>query len=300
MAPLFGDGIVAVRMRIVPAWRVALLCLAAATLGAGDVGATGLARKHGLPTDQANDVLGVEPGMSLIEIRKILATQFPAAFAGCSHLLESANRLLCRITATAYYEEYPGRPLNRAAQGKEGDYVSNLVLSVEEDGTKRSVEVFFGAGASGGEAYRITGTTRYSINAQPEMSDYRREFVERYGPLLAGQTRGPGNVLRAVFANGARMTGGAPEDTTLDCVDMAQAATSAHDVRAMGSHGVARHFAQPPCDTLIGLAMAPGLTSGSLSAVTVVVFDAARMAKVYQLEAAAVATKLQAAGPQRR
>lgn len=259
--------------------------------------ATGLARKHGLPDGQATDVFGIEPGMTVVEVRKILAAQFPTAFSGCSHLLETAGKLLCRLTSQAYYEEITGRPLNPAAQSADAAYISNLVLTVEEGGIKRSIEVFFGSGISGREAYRVTGTTRYAENAQPKIADYQREFVRKFGPLTSGQARGAGSVARAVFINGARLTDGEADEAALDCVEMAKAATSAHDVRAMGSHVVSRYLARPPCDVMIGLAMAQGPMPGSLGAVTVVVFDAARMGKVYQMEAQRLAAIPRAPAP---
>ena len=144
--------------------------------------ATGLARKHGLPDGQATDVFGIEPGMTVVEVRKILAAQFPTAFSGCSHLLETAGKLLCRLTSQAYYEEITGRPLNPAAQSADAAYISNLVLTVEEGGIKRSIEVFFGSGISGREAYRITGTTRYAETRSPRSRIIRRSSCENSAP----------------------------------------------------------------------------------------------------------------------
>ena len=275
----------------------ALFSLGTAINWSAQAETSGLPRKHGLPEGQASDVFGIEPGMTLVEVRKTLAAQFPTAFAGCSHLLETSNKLLCRITPQAYYEEITGRPLSRAAQTPDAAYISNLVLTVEEGGIKRSIEVFFGSGLAGREAYRISGTTRYAESAQPEMADYQKEFARKFGPLAVAQARGTASVSRAVFINGARVPDTESDEAALECVEMAKAATSAHDVRAMGSHVVSRYLTQPPCDVMIGLAMAQGPMPGSLGAVTVVVFDAARMGKIFQAEAQRLAAAPRAPVP---
>lgn len=297
---------------------VALLWLGFATglLLSGSADATGLARKHALPADQASDVFGVEPGMTLPEVRKLLAAQFPAAFAGCGHQLESSLRLVCRLSARAYYQELAGRPLSRTAQPPGAEYVSNLVLTAEEGGIKRSMEVFFGSGVSGREAYRITGTTHYggteregfrtsgtsdyAANIYPEIALYRNEFIRKFGPLRPVRLRGPSSVEFAAFSKGMRLMDAETDDVTLDCIDMAKAATSAHDMRALSNHVVVRYLKQPPCDVMISLAIAPAPAPDLLSAVTIIVFDAARMAKIYQLETEHVAAEPRLPRPPRQ
>jgi hypothetical protein len=255
----------------------------------GAAGATDLPRKQGLPLRQSNDVFGVEPGMSLVEVRKVLAARFPGAFGGCAGLLESLTKITCRVTAQAYYEEVPGRTLGRQLRPEDAQYVSNLVLTVDEGDAKRSIEVFFGSAASGREAYRISGTTRYVPSAQPLIAEFEAEFIKRFGPLLPSPTRRPGTISRAYFARGVRLTGPDAADAIAACQEMASAANHIFDVRGMADRGFARNFANLPCDSVISVSMAPGLTGKHLEAVTIAIFDALRMARIFELEMRAAA-----------
>jgi hypothetical protein len=278
---------------------VAILALVCTAVLAADGFATGLGRRHGLPPRQPNDVFGVEPGMTLLEVRKALAVRFPTAFAGCERRIESPAQLHCRATQVAYYEEVPGRPLG--AQRREGaEYISNLVLTVEEPDAKRSIEVFFGAGASGNEAYRISGITHYKPVAQPSLTGFAAEFGRKFGPMETTEVRGRGTISRAYFRDGQRLNPETNDSLTAACRDLAQGVTSLHDMRAMEIKGWDASLGRPPCDTIISLSLAPGMVPDRLRAVTISVFDVGRLARILDLEArdaAALEARLGAARP---
>ncbi len=258
---------------------------------AGDAAATGLTRKHGLPAQQANDVLGIEPGMQLVEVRKALARRFPIAFVGCLKHIEGPRQLNCRATREAYYEEVVGRALPTGTSATT-PYISNLVMTVTEPDAKRSIEVFFGSDASGGEAYRISGVIHYEPIVQPLIAAYEREFTAKYGPMETTIKRGRGTIARAFFQAGTRLNSSEAEDQAQNCQDLLLAAAQMHDIRAMAARGFARQVNGVACDTMIVLSMAPGIRPDQLGISTVVVFDAARAMRMYEVETSAAAAHI--------
>lgn len=231
---------------------------------------------------QANDIFGVEPGMSLVEVRQALARRFPSAFSGCAAPLDSPRPVVCRVTQDAYYEEAVGRPLSPTVTA-ESPYISNIVLTVTESDAKRSIEVFFGSSASGREAYRLSGITHYSPRSQPQLASYGAAFTDKYGALEPPVARGRGTVATANFVAGKRV------DAAPACQEMVSLATQLHDIKAMADRGFGRVLAALPCDSLISLSVAPGATPAHVGITTVVVFDAARLARLFERETQAAA-----------
>lgn len=255
--------------------------LVTSALASGHVhGSTDLRPAPSFP--QANDIFGVEPGMNLVEVRQALARRFPSAFSSCAMPLDSLRPLVCRVTAEAYYEEAVGRPLSPVVNA-ENPYISNIVLTVTESDAKRSIEVFFGSSASGREAYRISGITHYSPRAQPQMASYAAAFTDKYGPLEAPVARGRGTVATANFVAGKRVA------AVPACQEMASLAMQLHDMRAMADRGLGRQLGALPCDSMISLSIAPGNTPAHVGVTTVVVFDAARLARLFDRESQAAA-----------
>jgi len=275
---------------------IGLVALAAGAQASGPVPST-VDAKRTAPAPNAIDVFGVEPGMSLVEVRQALERRFPSAFSGCAAQIEAPRPLVCRVTPDAYYEEVVGRPLSSSVSA-ESPYVSNLVLTVTESDAKRSIEVYFGSSASGREAYRISGITHYEPRSQPSVASFEAAFADKYGAPGPSIARGRGTVAASYFADGQRI-GPAP-----GCQDLAAQATQLHDVRAMADRGFSRQLRDLPCDMMITLSLAPGTTPAHVGISTVQVFDAARLARLFDREtqaaAAANAALQNQPGPQPR